>query len=85
MENKTTIELIELLTKLVDKEGNLLDGWSEAYDELKNREPFHVILKNGVIPDDETLEGRLELLEEDIKKLKRHKHDEKTNDVLIRI
>jgi len=84
MENKTTTELIDLLTKLVDKEGNLQEGWEEASEELLTRDPFNLILSNKFSEGD-SLEERLDGLEEDIKLLKRHKHDDKSNDVLIRI
>ena len=84
MENKKTTELLDLLKTLIDKDGNLLDGWNEAYEELKTREPFNTILTNE-FSDGESLEEKVEELEAEIKKLKRHKHDDKTGDVLIRI
>ena len=84
MENKKTTELLDLLVKLVDKEGNLLDGYIEAYEELKSREPFSTILKSKY-DTGESIEERIDYLEEEVKKLKRHKHDEKNGDVLIRI
>lgn len=76
MENKTTTKLLDLLKTKIDKNGNLLDGYSEVRDELMTREPFFDISENS---------ERLDAIEDEIKKLKRHKHDEKTNDVLIRI
>ena len=79
MENKTTTELIDLVTKLVDKDGHLKDGWEEADEELKSRSPFNEIF--GI----EGIMERLETLEKEVKKLKRHKHDERTGDVMIRI
>jgi len=84
MENKTTTELLDLLTKLVDKEGNLQDGWQEAYDELLTRTPFDSILESE-LETGESLQERVDDLEHEIKKLNRHKHDEKNGDVLIRI
>ena len=83
MENKTTTELLDLLKSLVDKDGNLDDKWSDVYDELKTREPFNLILSNS--ENEETLEDRIDDLEAEVKKLTRHKHDSKTNDVMIRI
>ncbi len=85
MENKTTTELLNLLKTLVDKSGNLKDGWRQAYDELLTREPFLTILKNDILPENETLEGKIEGLEEEMKLLKRHKHEEKSGDVMVRI
>ena len=85
MENKTTTELINLLQSLVTKDGHLKDGWQEAHDELRTREPFNSILKNDDLPENETLEGKLEEIEETVKLLKRHKHEERSGDVMIRI
>lgn len=76
MENKKTTELLDLLKTKIDKNGNLLDGYDEVRDELMMREPFFDINQNS---------ERLDEIENQIKQLKRHKHDEKTNDVLIRI
>ena len=84
MENKTTTELLDLLEKLVDKEGRLKDGYEEAYAELRKRSPFNLILKSEW-ETTESLEELVEQLIEDVKELKRHKHDEKNGDVLIRI
>lgn len=85
MENKKTTELIDLLHSLVDKEGNLKDGYQEALEELKSREPFWTLFDEDW---DESIPKILETLkeiEEDIKLLKRHKHDEKTHDVMVRV
>jgi hypothetical protein len=71
MENKTTTELLDLLTKLVDKNGNLKDGYDEALEELKTREPFYSLLYPR---SDSTVEEELEDIWEEIKKLKRHDH-----------
>lgn len=84
MENKKTTELIDLLEKLVDKDGSLLDGYEEAYEELRKRSPFNLILKDEY-ESGESLEEITEKLVDDIKLLKRHKHDERNGDVLIRI
>jgi hypothetical protein len=83
MENKTTIELLDLLSKLVDKKtGELKDGYDEAFEELKLREPFYSLFHPR---SDSTLEEELEDIRDEIKKLKRHKHDPQNGDVLIRI
>ena len=85
MENKKTTELLDLLKTLIDKEGNLEDGYQEALDELKSREPFWQIFNEDYDESLPALKGQVDELIEEIKKLKRHKHDEKTGDVLIRI
>jgi hypothetical protein len=81
MENKKTTELLDLLNKIT-KDGTWNDEATKVSDELKSREPFYTLLnpRNGI-----TISDELDILEEDIKKLKRHKHDEKNGDVLIRI
>ena len=84
MENKTTTELLDLLTKLVDKDGKLKDGYEEAYAELRKRAPFDVILENEWSSGESLQEVVAELVE-DVKLLKRHKHDDKSGDVLVRI
>ena len=87
MENKTTTELLDLLSKLKEEKGDYARGgkYEQIMDELKTREPFFTLLN----PDfDESLPAALEAikdLQEEIKKLKRHKHDPKTGDVMIRI
>ena len=80
MENKKTSELLDLLTKLVDKDGNLQDGWQEAWDELAKREPFFQIINKDY---DESLEMRVDDLERRIKLLNRHRHD--GTDVVVRL
>lgn len=82
MENKKTTELLDLLGKLVDKDGRLLEGYEECLAELKSREPFYSLYKPR---NDETIEEELEAIDDELKKLKRHKHDEKTGDVMIRV
>ena len=88
MENKTTAELLELLNKLPEAgEETWGEGgkYEQIMDELKTRYPFNNILN----PDyDESLPAAWEdikELQDEIKKLKRHKHDERSGDVLIRI
>lgn len=84
MENKKTTELIELLETMTD------DGYEDGtYDqiigELRNREPFTMLLNReyeGSLP---RLVDMVEILQEDVKKLKRHKHDADNGDVLVRI
>jgi len=85
MENKKTTELLDLLQTLIDKDGNLLEGYEEAFEELKKREPFFQIFDDGWEDSLPWLTNKIEELEAEIKKLKRHKHDIKSGDVLIRI
>lgn len=88
MENKKTTEIIDALGKLPD-EGEKIWGEGGTYEklmgELETRHPFSNILD----PDDDTsLPSAWEAIKElqaDIKALKRHKHDEKSGDVMIRI
>lgn len=82
MENKKTTELLDLLQKLVEPDGHLKEGYEECLEELRSREPFYSLLKPR---DDETVSEELDALEGEIKKLKRHKHDEKTGDVMVRV
>lgn len=91
MENKTTIELLELISKLeakANKDPNGETDWNtfeSALGELRNREPFRGILGESEDPNDPTLQERVEELEDSIKKLKRHSHHLKSDDVVIRI
>lgn len=85
MENKTTTELLDLLKTLIDKDGHLDDKWSDVWDELLEREPFYTILHPDHDESIPAILSKIKDLEDEVKKLKRHKHDEKTNDVLIRI
>lgn len=81
MENKKTTELLDRIWE-ISKDGDWSDEATEILDELKSREPFYTFL------NDENSEPILDVLTEvksDIKLLKRHKHDEKTDDVMVRI
>ena len=88
MENKTTIELLELLRKLPE-EGEEIWGEGGKYEqimgELETRHPFADILN----PDyEDSLPAAWEAIkdiETTIKELRRHKHDERSGDVMIRI
>ena len=90
MENKTTSELLELLrrgNKLVDKDGTILDQdkYEEVWAELRQREPFFSILEESWEESLPSAWSEIKELQEEVKKLKRHKHDDKSGDVLIRI
>ena len=89
MENKDTTELLDLVAtieKQSESEDDFnWDEYGEACAELRKRFPFSEILGEKDDLNDYTLEEKIEELEETVKKLKRHKHDVKTGDVLIRI
>ncbi len=86
MENKTTTELLELLRNLDENKDYASGGKYELImNELKRREPFLQILSEDMDDSMPFLKEKIEMLEEEIKKLKRHKHDAKTDDVVIRI
>ncbi len=86
LENKKTTELLDTLHDLTkyDREYSKEEDTSrsEIHEELLLRQPFFSLN----MPDDETsLKDVVKEFSEDIKHLKRHKHDEKNGDVLIRI
>lgn len=86
MENKKTTELLDILFGIEKRDtGKEWDEFGEAFAELRKRVPFSDILGQKDEANEFTLEERIEALEEDIKLLKRHKHDEKTGDVMTRI
>lgn len=92
MENKTTIELLKLLENPPEEgDKNYDEYWKtdgiyeQAIDELKTREPFIQILGEDWETSLPSAWEEIENLKAEIKKLKRHKHDVKTGDVLIRI
>lgn len=80
-ENKKTSELLDLLPTLIDENGRLEADHEAVFEELKSREPFYSLIH----PRDKEVSEELQNIEEDIKKLKRHKHDDKTGDVVVRI
>ena len=82
MENKSILELLELLNKLKNKNGNLSDEWYEVWDALLEWEPFCTILN----PDNEKgipqIFEEIKELKNEIRKLKNHKHD-KNGEVMV--
>ena len=89
MENKATSELLDFLWK-IDKKNEPSDKEWEEYEEARaelcKREPFKRLLGESEYPNDYlTHEEQLEEINDDIKSLKRHKHDDKSGDVMIRI
>jgi len=91
MENKTTIELLELIGKLEAEANKDPDGktdwdkYEEAINELKTRELFRGIYGTKDDKNDLTFQERIKELEDNVKKLCRHSHQEKSGDVVIRI
>lgn len=68
-----------------DMDSGKEDGtkFGDIFGELRNRESFRSMIGNSEF--DNSLEQRIEEIESDIKLLKRHKHDEKSGDVMVRI
>lgn len=85
MENKKTTELLDLLQKL--NEDDFAEGgkYEQITKELYSRYPFVEILDEDFTRSLPAVWEEIEELKAEIKRLKRHKHDEKTGDVLIRI
>lgn len=87
MENKETTELLDLLAKLDEDKGDWSTGgkYEQIIAELKTREPFTELLNEDYDRSLPAVWEAIDELREDIKKLKRHKHDEKTGDVMVRV
>ena len=87
MENKKTTELIDALDNLSEKKGDYRQGgkYEKLMGELETREPFLQILGKDFDESIPALWSAIAEIQEDIKALKRHKHDEKSGDVMIRI
>lgn len=86
MENKKTTELLDLIDKEPETDEDF-ELFNEVSAELGKRWPFSKLFGDTEYSnvEDMTFEERLRELEADVKSLKRHKHDEKTGDVMIRI
>jgi len=87
MENKKTTELIDQLQKLDEDKGDWSTGgkYEQIMGELVTRYPFYDILNED---HDESLPAvwrAIEELREEVKKLKRHKHDPNSGDVMVRV
>lgn len=92
MENKTTIELLELLHKAPEEgEKGYDEFWGsegtyeQAMEELRDRSPFNEILNEDWDTSLPAAWEKVKELEAEIKLLKRHKHEQKSGDVMIRI
>jgi len=84
MENKKTTELLDLLANLTAEDYREGGTYQAIMGELETREPFVEILSKDWDTSLPSAWEAIDELKEEIKKLKRHKHD--TNgDVLIRI
>jgi hypothetical protein len=86
MENKKTTELIDLLNQDFPDSAYEDDGeYTLIINELKTRSPFQEMLSDWYDESLPNLAKQVEYLQEQVKLLKRHKHDEKNGDVLVRI
>lgn len=87
MENKTTSELLNLLDNLDEEKGDWkTDGkYDQIMDELKTREPFASMLNEDYDEGIPSLWDAVKEIQEAIKELKRHKHDPRSGEVMIRI
>jgi hypothetical protein len=87
MENKKTTELLDLVWDLENQENGKQDWekYDDVYEELCRRTPFKQILGTNNDDRDLTFTERLDELEKNTTLLKRHKHDDKTGDVMVRI
>lgn len=92
MENKETSELLDLLWKMDQSTDETVSDWDahwktygEVRAELEKRPPFNEIIGEREERNEYSHEERLEDLENEIKLLKRHKHDTNSGDVMVRI
>ena len=90
MENKKTTELLDLLWELENTPENKQkdDHWDryvEVRAELEKRPPFNELIGTREEANEYSHEERLDELDEAMKGLKRHKHDDKSGDVMVRI
>jgi predicted nucleic acid-binding Zn-ribbon protein len=85
MENKTTAELLNELAELKDEDYDTGGKFEELMSHLKMREPFFQILHQDVEESLPKAWEAIQELQDEVKRLKRHKHDEKSGDVLVRI
>jgi predicted AlkP superfamily phosphohydrolase/phosphomutase len=85
MENKKTIELLTMLENLKESDWDTGGLYEQITEELTHREPFASIFNKDYEESLPDLARRIEKLEETVKQLKRHKHDQTSGDVLVRI
>ena len=85
MENKKTTELLDELANLTDDDYNDDGKYQQIISVLKTREPFTTLLNDMYEESLPAVWEAVETIKQDIRLLKRHKHDEKNGDVLVRI
>ena len=87
MENKKTTELIDALNTLSEDKGDFAtDGkYTKLIGELATREPFLQILGEDWDTALPAVWEAIKEIQDDIKALKRHKHDTHNGDVMIRV
>ena len=87
MENKKTTELIDLLNNLSEEKGDFVEGgkYQKIIGELENREPFLQILGKDWDTSLPAVWEAIKEIKDTLKELRRHKHDERSGDVMIRI
>lgn len=87
MENKKTTELLDMLMTLDESKGDWQSGgkYERIMDELKARHPFNDILNEDWEESIPSIWEAIEEIRDDIKLLKRHKHEPSTGDVMVRI
>lgn len=85
MENKKTTELIDELNSLKETDYNSDGKYEKLIAELEKREPFLQILGEDWVDSLPAVWEAIQEIRESIKLLKRHKHDEKSGDVMVRV
>jgi hypothetical protein len=85
VENKKTTEILDQLAKLTEDDWKSGGKYEVLIGELRNREPFLEILDEDWDTGLPKVWEAIEELREEIKLLKRHSHNEKNGDVLVRI
>lgn len=87
MENKKTTELIDALNSCSEDKDDFRTGgkYEQLMGELETREPFIQLLGEDWDASLPAVWEAIKEIQEDIKALKRHKHDQKSGDVMIRI
>lgn len=89
MENKKTTELLDMLQKVSFNEKSTVQDVGDVFAELCKRPPFDKLFGESQYGSsnvgDMTHDERIEELEGDVKLLKRHKHEERSGDVMVRI
>ena len=85
IENKTTTALLNELANLKEEDWKTGGKYEQLSGELENREPFLQILDEDWDTGLPAVWRAIESMREEIKLLKRHKHDSKSGDVLVRI